>query len=59
MKTIAAAEASEAWPKDLKARLIQSVAKIRFHHQIDDNKGHTDAALDEAEEAIGYITFLV
>ena len=41
------------WDQELKRQIISSADKIQFRYDIDSHKAHTDAALDQAEKAIG------
>ena len=41
------------WDQDLKRQIISSADRIRSRYDVDSHKTHTDAALDEAEKAIG------
>ena len=41
------------WDRELKRQIISSGDTIHFRYEIDSHKLHTDAALDQAEKAIG------
>lgn len=41
------------WDRELKRQIIRSGDKIQFRYEVDNHKSHTDAALDQAEKAIG------
>lgn len=54
VKTSAISALPEIWPQNLKAQILQSATKISFRYEVDSHKLHSDAALDQAEKAIGY-----
>ena len=41
------------WDQELKRQIISSADKIKFRYDVDSHKSHTDAALDQAEKAVG------
>ena len=41
------------WDRELKRQIISSADKAQFRYDVDSHKSHTDAALDQAEQAIG------
>ena len=57
VKTSAISALPEIWPQNLKAQILQSATKISFRYEVDSHKLHSDAALDQAEKAIGYGIF--
>ncbi len=59
VQSTAADKSAPVWPQDLKAQILQSAKKIRFRYEIDNHKIHSDAALDDAEKAIGYLHMLL